>query len=143
MEPLIVLLAGSAAARLVGWAGIGALDAWHPALSAGLALMFLLTGIAHFVPRLRAEMIGMVPPKLPRPDLLVTATGGLEIAGAGGLLIPATAPWAAVCLILLMIAMFPANVSAAKREVAQGDPIGPRTVMQLAFVGAAAAVALG
>lgn len=29
----------------------------------------------------------MVPPGLPRPDLLVYATGILELAGAGGLLL--------------------------------------------------------
>ncbi|MCT2589343.1 DoxX family protein [Streptomyces sp. N2-109] len=140
MEPLIVLIAGSLAARLAGLAGMDALDGWHPALRAGLALMFLLTASAHFHPKLRPDMIGMVPPALPRPDLLVTATGVLELSGAVGLLIPATAWWAAGGLALLMIAMYPANYSAAKRQVAQGDPIGMRTVLQLVFIGAAVAI---
>lgn len=139
MEPLIALVAGFAAARLAGLAGVDALDGWHPALRAGLALMFLLTGFAHFYPRLRADLIGMVPPALPRPDLLVTATGLLELAGALGVLIPATAPWAAAALALLMIVMFPANISAARRNVAQGDPLGPRTVLQVVFIAAALA----
>jgi hypothetical protein len=34
-------------------------------------------------------------------------------------------------------AVFPANVSAARRKVAQGDPLVPRTALQLAFLAAA------
>lgn len=138
MEPLIALVAGFAAARLAGLAGVGALDGLHPALCAGLAVMFLLTTFAHFYPKLRSDLIAMVPPALPRPDLLVTATGVLELAGAIGLLVPATTPWAAAGLILLMLAMFPANVSAARRKVAQGDRLGPRTALQIVFIAATA-----
>lgn len=137
MEPLIALLAGFTGARLAGLAGIDSLDGWHPALRVGLALMFLFTAFAHVQPRLRAELIAMVPPRLPRPGLLVTVTGVLEVAGAVGLLIPATAPWAAAGLALLMIAMFPANYSAARRQVAQGDRLGPRAVLQAVYIGAA------
>ncbi|MEU5878921.1 DoxX family membrane protein [Spirillospora sp. NPDC047279] len=140
MEPLLALLIGFGAARLAGLAGVDALDGWHPALRVGLAVMFLLTAFAHFYPRLRAELIAMVPPTLPRPGLLVTLTGILELAGAIGVLIPATARLAAACLIALLIAMFPANVSAARRNVAQGDRIGPRTALQLVFIAAAALV---
>lgn len=138
MEPLIALIAGFSAARLAGLAGVQALRGWHPALRVGVAVMFLLTAFAHFYPPLRVDLIGMVPPALPRPDLLVTATGVLEVAGAIGMLIPATARPAAICLILLMLAMFPANVSAAGRHVAQGDPLGPRTALEIVFIGAAA-----
>ncbi|MEW2354210.1 hypothetical protein [Spirillospora sp. NPDC029432] len=138
MEPLLALLVGFGGARLAGAAGIDALDGWQPALRVGVALMFLLTTFAHFYPPLRADLVGMVPPALPNPGLLVTITGVLELAGAVGVLIPATAPLAAACLIALMIAMFPANVSAARRKVAQGDPIGRRTVLQLVYIAAAA-----
>ncbi|MGK5529036.1 DoxX family protein [Streptomyces sp. URMC 129] len=135
MAPLVVLVAGFLAARLAGLLGFEALDAWQPSLRVGLGLMFLFTATAHYYPpKLRAELIGMVPPRLPRPDLLVTITGVLEAAGAIGLLIPATARAAAFCLILLLLVMFPANVSAARRKVAQGDPIGPRSLLQALFV---------
>lgn len=140
MEPLLALLIGFGAARLAGFAGIDALDGWHPALRVGLAVMFLLTAFAHFYPKLRADLIAMVPPALPRPDLLVTLTGILELAGAVGVLIPATARLAAICLIVLMVVMFPANVSAARRNAAQGDPIGRRAALQLVFIAAAALV---
>lgn len=147
MAPLIALLAGSTVARLIGLAGVDALDGWWPALRVGLALMFVLTGLAHFGLGRRADLIAMVPPSLPRPELLVTLTGVLELAGALGLLLPATARLAAACLALLMILMFPANVSAARRRVQLGGrpatPLALRTPMQVVFVAAAVSVALG
>jgi uncharacterized membrane protein len=147
MAPLIALIAGFVLARTAGFAGIDALDAWQPALRVGLALMFLLTGVAHFAGKRRADLVAMVPPALPRPDLLVAATGVLELAGAVGLLIPATAPWAAAGLALLMLAMFPANVSAARRKLTLGGkpvtPLGPRTALQVVFIGTAVAILFG
>ncbi|SCE71166.1 DoxX family protein [Micromonospora chokoriensis] len=147
MAPLIALLVGSALARLAGLAGISALDGWHPALRVGLALMFALTAVAHFDGRRRGDLIAMVPPRLPRPDLLVTATGVLELVGAIGLLVPATVRIAAAGLALLMLAMFPANVSAARRRLTlAGRPVTPlaqRTALQLVFVAAAVAISFG
>jgi uncharacterized membrane protein len=146
MAPLIALVGGFAMARLAGLLGVDALDGWHPALRVALALMFLVTGIAHFAPPLRRGLVAMVPPALPRPDLLVTVTGVLELAGAAGLLLPATARLAAGGLALLMLAMFPANVSAARRGLTLGGkPVTPlplRTAEQVLYVGAALAVAL-
>lgn len=143
MAPLIALLFGFATLRLVGFLGVDALDGWQPALRGGLALMFVVTAAAHFVGRRRGELIAMVPPALPRPGALVTVTGLLELAGAVGLLLPATAPWAAVGLALLMIVMFPANVSAARRRLTlDGHPVTPlgrRAVLQAVFIAAAIA----
>ncbi|GGX18247.1 hypothetical protein GCM10010353_36770 [Streptomyces chryseus] len=92
MEPLIAFVVGFLAAGLAGLAGVEALDGWHPALRVGVAAMFLLTAFAHFFPPLRATLIAMVPPGLPRPALLVTVTGVLEAAGAAGVLIPVRPP---------------------------------------------------
>ena len=114
MAPLLTLLLGSLAARVVGWLGVDYVDSWPRAIAVGLAAMFVLTGVAHFVQPLRGNMIAIVPPRLPAPALLVTITGVLELLGAVGLLIPATRVAAAVCLFLLMVAMFPANVYAAR-----------------------------
>ncbi|WP_406077395.1 DoxX family membrane protein [Micromonospora sp. NBC_00858] len=147
MAPLIALVVGTALARLAGLAGITALEGWHPALRVGLALMFVLTGVAHFVGQRRAGLIAMVPPALPRPALLVTLTGVLELVGAVGLLVPATARLAAAGLGLLMLAMFPANVSAARRGLTLGGkpvtPLGPRTALQIVFVATAAVISFG
>src|SRR6202045_677296 len=105
MAPLIALLTGSAAARIVGWLGVDYVDTWVKAIAVGLAAMFVLTGVAHFVPPLRASLIAIVPPQLPAPGLLVTLTGVLEFLGAAGLVISTTRVAAAVCLLLLMLAM--------------------------------------
>ncbi|HYN92384.1 MAG TPA: DoxX family protein [Pilimelia sp.] len=146
MAPLIALLLGTALARLAGLLGADALAAWRPAVAVGLAAMFLLTASAHAGGRRRADLIAMVPPRLPRPDLLVTVTGALEAAGALGLLVPATQRWAAGALALLLVAMFPANVSAARRGLWLAGrpvtPLGPRTILQLLFLGATLFVAL-
>jgi uncharacterized membrane protein len=145
MAPLIALVLGFGLARVAGLLGIDALDSNTAALRVGLAVMFVLTGLAHFGRSRRDDLIAMVPPGLPRPDLLVTGTGVLELVGAIGLLIPATARWAAAGLALLMIAMFPANVSATRRGLKLGGrpvtPLVPRTILQVVFVGAAATVA--
>jgi uncharacterized membrane protein len=145
--PLITLLAGTGLARLLGLAGAGALDGWLPALRVGLALMFLLTGLAHFGLGRRADLIAMVPPRLPRPDLLVTVTGVLELAGALGLLLPATYRLAAAGLALLLLAMFPANVYAARHGgTLAGKPVTPlprRTAEQILYLAAALAVSFG
>ena len=145
MAPLITLVAGTGLARLIGLVGVDALDGWLPALRVGLALMFVLTGLAHFGLGRREGLIAMVPPSLPRPDLLVTITGVLEFAGAAGLLLPATYRVAAACLALLMLTMFPANVYAARHRVAlAGEPVTPlplRTAEQILYVGAAVTIA--
>jgi uncharacterized membrane protein len=91
----------------------------------------------HFV-WMREELIAMVPPELPAPGLLVTVTGVLELAGAAGLLLHRTAPWAAAGLAALLVAMFPANVHAALEGT--GTPLLPRTLMQVVFLAATLAV---
>ncbi|MCH7232742.1 hypothetical protein L0U85_18065 [Glycomyces sp. L485] len=146
MAPLIALLFGTAAARLAGHLGVEHLDAWPTSVGAGVAAMFLLTGTVHFIPSFRSWMIAMVPPRLPAPALLVTATGVLELAGAVGVLIPATATAAGICLALLLVAMFPANVHAARGNVLiRGEPATPlprRTAEQALYIAAALVAAL-
>ncbi|ROT32115.1 DoxX family protein [Micromonospora sp. HM5-17] len=146
MAPLITLLAGSLLARIAGLLGVTALDGWQPALRVGLALMFLLTGYAHFARSHRGDLVAMVPPRLPHPELLVTVTGVLELAGVIGLLVPTTARWTAGGLALLMVAMFPANVSAARRRLTLAGrpvtPLGLRTLIQLGYLTVALLVVL-
>ena len=110
MAPLVTLLLGSVVARAVGWLGIDYVNGWPQAVAAGLAAMFVLTGLAHFAPPLRRDLVAIVPPRLPAPGLLVTVTGVLELLGAVTLLPPGTRVAAAWGLLALMLAMFPANV---------------------------------
>ena len=146
MAPLIILLAGSVAARIVGWLGVDYVDTWGKAIAVGLAAMFVLTGVAHFVPPLRDNLIAIVPPQLPAPGLLVSITGVLEFLGAVGLLVPVTRVAAAVCLLLLMLAMFPANIYAARmpnppKSMTTQLPL--RTAEEIVYLAAAVMVAIG
>jgi uncharacterized membrane protein len=119
---------------------------WWNALRIALAGMFLLTASAHWGKR-RNDLIRMVPAALPRPDVLVTITGIFEILGAVGLLIPPVAPVAALGLTLLLIVLFPANIRAAHQAITIGGrpatPLPARTVIQIVFLTATAAVIFG
>ena len=138
MEPLITLATVTVVLLVAGALGVRALRPWPVAVRGGLAAMFTLTGVVHFV-GMREELIAMVPPALPAPGLLVTVTGVLELAGAAGLLLHRTAPWAAGGLAALLVVMFPANVRAARHEVGINTmPLPLRTAVQAVFLGAAA-----
>ena len=146
MAVLVTLVLGTLGARLVGWLGVDYVDSWPAAIAVGLAAMFVVTGVAHFVNPLRRDMIAIVPPRLPAPGLLVTITGVLELLGAVGLLYPPTRVAAAVSLFVLMLVMFPANVYASRmpnppKSMTTRLPL--RTVEQIVFVGAALVVGLG
>ena len=146
MAPLITLLVGSIVARIAGWAGVDYVGTWTKAVAVGLAAMFVLTGVAHFAPPLRAALIAIVPPQLPAPGLLVTVTGVLEFLGAVGLLTPTTRVAAAVCLLLLMLAMFPANAYASRMPnppKSMTTQLPQRTATEIVFLAAAIAVAVG
>jgi uncharacterized membrane protein len=144
MAPLILLASAAIVFWLVGRAGIVAFQDPSAVLRTSLALMFLLTASAHWGKR-RADLIRMVPPAFPRPDLLVTVTGVLEILGAIGLFIPSTARAAATCLALLLIALFPANIHAARNNLTIGGRRVPalplRAAIQIVFVAALIAAA--
>lgn len=137
MAPLIVLVISIVVFWLAGQAGVAAFHDFGFVLRAGLGIMFLLTSSAHWGKR-RPDLIRMVPPVFPRPGLLVTITGVLEILGVVGLFLPSTTRIACVCLALLLIAMFPANVYAARRHLTiarQPVPRLPvRSVIQVVFI---------
>jgi uncharacterized membrane protein len=146
MAPLITLLVGTIAARIAGWAGVDYVGTWTKAVAIGLAAMFVLTGVAHFAPPLRAALIAIVPPQLPAPGLLVSVTGVLEFLGAVGLVVPTTRVAAAVCLLLMMLAMFPANIYAARmpnppKSMTTQLPL--RTAEEIVYLAAAVVVAIG
>ena len=73
-----------------------------------LGLLFVFAGIAHF---LRPDpYIGIMPPWIPAPALMVALSGVAEILGGLGVLWPRTRRIAGIWLILLLIAVFPANI---------------------------------
>jgi uncharacterized membrane protein len=130
MAPLFVLAGSFLLFLVAGRLGVRLFRDWVTCLRFALAAMFLLTASAHWGSR-RDDLVRMVPPALPDPELLVTLTGIAELAGAVGLLIPRLAPWAACGLALLLIAVFPANVHAAQA----GLSIGGRAAMGAAARG--------
>jgi uncharacterized membrane protein len=139
MLPFFILVTTTLVLRAVGAAGGNVLQSWAWCLRGGLAAMFLFTASAHWG-KLRAELIAMVPRVFPRPDLMVSMTGVCEILGAVGLLIPATAPLAAACLAILLLALFPANIRAAREGLTIGGRAATalplRAVLQVVFVAA-------
>ncbi|MFI6575816.1 hypothetical protein ACIBFB_08440 [Nocardiopsis sp. NPDC050513] len=141
MEPLITLVGVTVTLWAAGALGVRRLRPWPVAVRGGLAAMFTLTGVVHFV-GMREELIAIVPPALPAPGLLVTVTGVLELLGAAALLWSRTAPWSAAGLTALLLAMFPANVHLALTgtDLPAHQEIVPRTAMQAVFLAATVAV---
>lgn len=137
MTILIVLLASWLIFRFMGNFGFPAFLSWHDSAPFALAVMFLFASVAHFN-RLRHDLVGMIPSVFPKPLAIVYLTGALEIAGAVGLMISRFRPIAAYCLIALLIAMFIANIHAARTGVTLGGkavtPLWLRTPMQLLFL---------
>ena len=145
MLPFLVLLLGFVLFLLAGQLGVLWFQVWTHALRAALACMLLVTASAHWGRR-RKDLIAMVPRQFPRPGLIVTITGLLEIAGAIGLIVRATHRATGLLLAVLFIAMFPANVRAATQKLTIGGRVVlgvlPRGLIQLIFIAAALLCAL-
>jgi uncharacterized membrane protein len=137
MQVLVILFGSFLLYRIIGAMGVHVFASWVSSARFALSTMFFFTAVAHFAP-MRKDLIAMVPPGFPRPDLMVFATGNLEAAGAVGLLFQETGFWAAVGLFVLMVALLPANISAARRGIQlRGRPVTPlwiRVPMQVLFV---------
>ena len=75
----------------------------------------------------------------------MTVTGVLELLGGAGLLYPPTRVAAAICLLLLMLAMFPANVYAARMPnppKSMNSRLSVRTSEEVVYLAAAVVVAV-
>lgn len=145
MLPTLVLVMALVLLRGAGALGVRSLASWRDAARWALSLMLLFTASAHFAPIVRPDLVAMVPPSLPtslpNPEGIVTITGILEILAAIGIQIPATRRVAGLCLIALLVLMFPANVSGTARHLPLGGrpatPLALRLPMQLLFIGVA------
>ncbi len=84
------------------------------------------------------DLIRMVPSWVPRPRAVVFLSGICELLGAFGLLLPSVQRVSGIALILFFVAVFPANVRAARAGVTlRGKPATPlwmRTPMQILFI---------
>jgi uncharacterized membrane protein len=73
-----------------------------------MILLYILAGVNHFVHP--GSYLKIMPPWLPFHEFLVGLTGVLEILFALLLVLPRTRPIGAWCMIILLLAIFPANI---------------------------------
>jgi uncharacterized membrane protein len=89
-----------------------------------LTIFMVGAGITHFTNP--DAFVAMVPEALPAPLALTYVSGVAEIAGGLGLILPQTRRAAAWGLILLYLAVFPANVNMAVNHLPlDGKPVDP------------------
>lgn len=137
MAVLLVLLVSLLLFRGAGAAGVPLFASWSASTRAALAVMLLFTSSAHFS-SMKEDLVRMVPPWVPQPRAMVLFTGFCEIAGAVGLMIPQLQHAAGTALVLFFIAVFPANVHAARTGATLGGRpatgLWLRLPMQLLFI---------
>ncbi|MGK5683931.1 DoxX family protein [Actinoplanes sp. URMC 104] len=131
-EGLLLLFVPLLAFRAAGALGVTRFAGWRSSAAHALAVMLVFTGSAHFAPDSQTvmpshnDLTAMVPPFVPAPDLMVYATGVLELLGAAGLVLRPTRRLAGRCLALLFACLIPANIYAAADDIPlNGDPATP------------------
>ena len=107
----------------------------------GLAAVYALVGAVHLTAP--DAMMPLMPGWVPEPRLVILGTGLCELAGAVGILIPASRRAAAIGLALYAVCVYPANLKHAIDGIhIDGIPDswwyhGPRLAFQPVFVWAA------
>jgi len=105
---------------------------WSPGLQiapskrarVGLSVFFIFTGLGHFIRT--QEMAAMLPLSVPYRTELVYLTGILELLGAVAVWIPRLTRLTGFLLILMLVAILPANIySAINRVDFGGHEAGP------------------
>ena len=138
MISLFILIISFILLRGLGALGVKQLSSWREAGRLALVIMFLFTGLSHFS-SLKYDFAAMIPDPLPNGLWVIYLAGVFEIAGALGLLIPRTRRLAGICLVLLLVALFPANVNAIVNGIPLGGnaptPLWVRAPMQLLYIG--------
>jgi uncharacterized membrane protein len=82
-----------------------------------MVVLMVASGIGHFV--ITDAYVAMVPASFPSPRLLVWLSGVAELAGGIGLVVPwpSVRRAAAIGIIALLIAVFPANINMAVNHI--------------------------
>ena len=134
---LIVLFGSLLFFRGLGALGVPIFRSWKDCARYGLAVMLCFTASAHFTP-MRNDLLKMVPPWMPNADATIYVTGALESLGAIGLCIPRLRHITGIALVLLFLAVLPANIHASQiGATIHGKPVmalGLRIPMQLVFI---------
>ncbi len=79
------------------------------------SILFFITGITHFTNT--QAFLEITPDFIPAAKEMIYLSGIFEMLGAVGLLIPRFQKFAAWGLILLLVAVFPANINAAVNDI--------------------------
>ena len=101
-----------------------------------LAGLFLASGTMHFVKP--APFESMVPRQLPQRRALVYVSGAAELACAVGLLFPQTRRVAGIASAVLLVAVFPANVTMAA-QAGRGVSHDPQSTAKQGYLAATVA----
>jgi len=94
-----------------------------------LAVFFIVAGCLHFI--FPANYMRVMPLWLPAHLSLVLVSGGFEIAGGIGVLLPRVRRIAGIGLILLSLAVLPANVQMLLNAQADGSALGWQMLLVL------------
>ena len=104
-----------------------------------LALVFVFTSTGHFMQT--QAMMQMLPAAVPMREVIIYASGVLELCLAAGLLVRRFAHITGICIIAFLIVVLPANIYAAIHRVEMGGHnLGPmyllvRVPLQLILIG--------
>ena len=98
--------------------GVSSLESFKKCERIGTGMTFIFTGISHFVAP--DTFMKLMPPPIPEPLLMIYVSGFFEILGGIGLIVSRTKRFAGYGLILLLLAVFPANVYVARENVQLG-----------------------
>ena len=92
------------------------LSCWRNDLRFAFLATFLFTGVTHFT-SMQQDYLAMIPSVVPAKTGVVYLTGIFQITGAIGLQIRKFRRLSGLCLVLLLGAMFPANIHAALNDI--------------------------
>ena len=137
MVPFFIFLVSFVLLWIAGRMGVAGLSFWRVDLRLSLLATFLFTGVTHFT-SMQHDYLAMIPGVVPAKTGVVYLTGVLQIAGAIGLQIRRLRRLSGLCLVLLLGAMFPANIHAALNDIPfRGEAataLWLRTPIQVVFV---------
>ena len=139
--PRLISLLGTRAGAQVAqrrgarWATTWA--SWPPSAGVAVATVLTVASGRHFREPHRSGLVAIVPRRLPARRSIVTITGLFELFLAATLLIPRSRRAGAVGAAALLVAMFPANMVAARgveNPAAPNTPLPRRTLLQLVLL---------
>ena len=96
-----------------------------------MGIFFIVAGANHFVSPGFYQAI--MPPFLPWPMALIYISGAAEILGGAGVLVPRARRFAGWGLILLLIAVFPANIYAVTHGISSNTVVKVLLIIRLPF----------